>query len=154
MFLTIEPLASTPSTPTSAPPALGRIALASLAACGLWQSTQEAWRVVRFNGFSAASCSELVVRTGCTLALLNSCDRSFPPMPPLWHTRQLSSAWANRNRRWCVPAACGAWQFSHPLAATVAYPPSGHGFFPAPFHVAPEFRCTDRCLLYTSDAAD
>src|SRR5690349_20206825 len=51
---TTEPAAVTPLTPARAPEELGAAATADLAACGLWQSTQETWRG-GFNGSSAGS---------------------------------------------------------------------------------------------------
>src|SRR5512146_103697 len=64
-----------PFTPASAPLTEGGSAVAVVAWCGLWQSAHSAWRAwpmlvsgSGFSaelGFSAASCTEGVVSTGC-----------------------------------------------------------------------------------------
>src|SRR6266568_331104 len=104
-----------------------------LEACGLWQSTHVAWRLLLSTTDSAASCELLVVPAGNGWPIFaNSDDTSGAAGerfdPPLWHVVQLwvvaSSAGAagdaGLSSRVDPNALCGMWLEVHAFLATVS----------------------------------
>src|SRR5437016_12141937 len=96
----------------------------------LWQSMHSAWRgvpgarsgnghVPEF-GFSDASCTDGVTKTGCLNCLPNSACRFRLVTDPSWHCKQVFSS-TILSRRCPTCGACGLWQLSHPFAATPVY---------------------------------
>src|SRR2546422_593915 len=90
-------------------------------ACGLWQSTQVACRLLLSSADSARSCRLLVEGTGCAPVFANS-PYTFKVagwvFEPAWHAMQ-SCSFTLRNRRAGPEALCGMWQALQPFCATV-----------------------------------
>src|SRR5690242_3326500 len=88
---TTAPAAFIPSTPASAPEAVGAVAGVLLAACESWQSAHSTWRG-GLKGSSMGSCTPRVLNIGWMLILLKSACTSLAATVPLWQEKQFFSS--------------------------------------------------------------
>src|SRR5579875_478983 len=110
--MTVMPSAPTPTVPACDTRTRGGTLneVTSCALCGLWQSTQVAWRLLLSTAASLASCWLLPLGKGWLILLysaktLGAAGERFDPM--LWQDVQADS-FCPRSRRTAPGALCGA----------------------------------------------